>query len=100
LSLPVVVAERNPGSVAALELAAEHSDRIGAVVLVSSNISQFFASPRDPVNTQAMYCLYGVRCMHVDFLLSGFVSIENKESVNKTPKLRAANSSFVACSWK
>lgn len=48
LSEPVIVTEREPGSQAAIELAAAHPDKIGGVVLAATNLTQFFASPKDP----------------------------------------------------
>jgi pimeloyl-ACP methyl ester carboxylesterase len=48
LSRPVIVTEREPGSQAAIELAAAHPDKIGGVVLAATNLTQFFPSPKDP----------------------------------------------------
>jgi pimeloyl-ACP methyl ester carboxylesterase len=48
LTKPVILAERQPGAQAAIELAIEHPDQIGGVVLVGTNLVQFFPSPRDP----------------------------------------------------
>jgi pimeloyl-ACP methyl ester carboxylesterase len=48
LTRPVIVAERQPAAQAAIELAEEHPDRIGGVVLVGTNLVQFFPSPSDP----------------------------------------------------
>jgi pimeloyl-ACP methyl ester carboxylesterase len=45
---PVIFAERQPGSVAAIELARKHPSEIGGIVLVGSNPNQFFSSPKDP----------------------------------------------------
>jgi pimeloyl-ACP methyl ester carboxylesterase len=45
---PVIVAEREPGSVAATELALEHPEQVGGVILAASNLMQFFSSPKDP----------------------------------------------------
>jgi len=45
---PVIVAERHPGSQAALELAVQHPEQIGGVVLVGTNLVQFFPAPKDP----------------------------------------------------
>ena len=45
---PVIVAERQPGAQAAMELAFAHPDKIGGVILVGTNLIQYFASPRDP----------------------------------------------------
>ena len=45
---PVIVAERQPAAQAAMELAIEHPEQIGAVVLVGTNLVQFFAAPKDP----------------------------------------------------
>ncbi|HKC66128.1 MAG TPA: alpha/beta hydrolase [Pyrinomonadaceae bacterium] len=48
LSKPIVITEREPGSQAAIELAIAHPDKIGGVVLAATNLTQFFASPKDP----------------------------------------------------
>jgi pimeloyl-ACP methyl ester carboxylesterase len=48
LSKPVILAERQPAAQAAIELAVEHPDQIGGVVLVGTNLVQFFPSPKDP----------------------------------------------------
>jgi len=48
LSKPVIVAERQPAAQAAIELASEHPEQIGGVVLVGTNLVQFFGSPKDP----------------------------------------------------
>jgi pimeloyl-ACP methyl ester carboxylesterase len=48
LSKPVILAERQPAAQAAMELAIEHPDQIGGVILVGTNLVQSFASPKDP----------------------------------------------------
>jgi len=48
LSKPVIVAERQPAAQAAIELASEHPAQIGGVVLVGTNLVQFFSVPKDP----------------------------------------------------
>lgn len=48
LSKPLVVAERQPAAQAAIELASEHPAEIGGVILLGTNLVQFFASPKDP----------------------------------------------------
>ncbi len=48
LTKPVILAERQPAAQAAIELAIEHPDQIGGVVLVGTNLVQFFPSPKDP----------------------------------------------------
>src|SRR5438552_10014428 len=48
LSKPVILAERQPAAQAAIELASEHPAQIGGVVLVGTNLVQFFAAPKDP----------------------------------------------------
>jgi pimeloyl-ACP methyl ester carboxylesterase len=54
LKQPMLVANSSPGSVAAFELAVEHPDKIGGVVLAGTNLLQFFPSPRDPLRKTAM----------------------------------------------
>jgi pimeloyl-ACP methyl ester carboxylesterase len=48
LTRPVILAERQPAAQAAIELALEHPDQVGGVILVGTNLVQFFPSPRDP----------------------------------------------------
>ena len=48
LRKPLIVAERQPAAQAAIELASEYPAEIGGVVLVGTNLVQFFASPKDP----------------------------------------------------
>jgi pimeloyl-ACP methyl ester carboxylesterase len=48
LRKPLIVAERQPAAQAAIELASEHPAEIGGVVLVGTNLVQFFPSPKDP----------------------------------------------------
>jgi pimeloyl-ACP methyl ester carboxylesterase len=48
LRKPIILVERQPGSVVAMELALQHPDEVGGVVLVGTNLSQFMASPKDP----------------------------------------------------
>src|SRR5205085_1441894 len=45
---PIIVAESHPASTAAIELAVEHPDKIGGVVIAGTNLVQFFPSPKDP----------------------------------------------------
>src|SRR5262249_22085644 len=48
---PIIVAASHPASNAALELAIENPQKVGAVVLAGSQPLQFFASPKDPTRT-------------------------------------------------
>ena len=48
LTRPIIVAERQPAAQAAIELAIDHPDQIGGVVLVGTNLVQSFFSPKDP----------------------------------------------------
>ena len=48
LNRPVIIAERQPAAQAAIELASEQPAQIGGVVLVGTNLVQFFAAPKDP----------------------------------------------------
>jgi pimeloyl-ACP methyl ester carboxylesterase len=50
----VIVAERQPAAQAAIELAIEHPEQIGGVVLVATNLVQFFPSPKDPTRKTPM----------------------------------------------
>lgn len=48
LSKPVIIAERQPGAQAAINLAIEHPEEVGGVVLTGTNLVQAFFSPKDP----------------------------------------------------
>jgi pimeloyl-ACP methyl ester carboxylesterase len=48
LTKPVIVAERQPAAQAAIELAIDHPDQIGGIILVGTNLVQFFPAPTDP----------------------------------------------------
>ena len=48
LTKPVIVADSHPGSTAALDLAIEHPEEIGGVVIAGTNLVQFLPSPKDP----------------------------------------------------
>ncbi len=48
LMKPVIVAESHPGSIAAMELALAHPDKIGGVVIAGTNLVQFSPSAKDP----------------------------------------------------
>jgi len=54
LAKPIIVAERQPGGQAAIELAIEHPDQIGGIVLVGTNLVQAFFSPKDPTRKTAL----------------------------------------------
>jgi len=45
---PVIIAERQPGSVAAIELANQYPGEVGGLILTATNLLQFFPSPKDP----------------------------------------------------
>jgi len=64
LSKPVIVAERQPAAQAALELASEHPAQIGGIVLVGTNLMQFFSAPKDP--TRKTPIAYSDRGVFVD----------------------------------
>lgn len=64
LNKPIIVAERQPGAQAAIELASEHPDRIAGVVLVGTNLVQFFAAPKD--STRKTSIAYAERSGFVD----------------------------------
>ncbi|PWT83645.1 MAG: hypothetical protein C5B44_00240 [Acidobacteria bacterium] len=48
LTKPIMIAERQPASVAAIELANTHPDEIGGLVLTATNLLQSAPSPKDP----------------------------------------------------
>jgi pimeloyl-ACP methyl ester carboxylesterase len=48
IAKPIIVAESQPGSIAAMDIALEHPDQIGGVVISGTSLLQFFSSPKDP----------------------------------------------------
>jgi len=44
---PIIIAERQPASVAALDLASTHPQAIGGVVLTATDLPPFFSAPQD-----------------------------------------------------
>ncbi|HSS21290.1 MAG TPA: alpha/beta hydrolase [Pyrinomonadaceae bacterium] len=48
LKRPVIVAESHPASIAVMELALAHPDKLGGVVISGTNLLSFFTSPTDP----------------------------------------------------
>lgn len=47
LKKPILVAESHPASIAVVELALEHPDKIGGVVVSGTNLLSYFTSPTD-----------------------------------------------------
>ncbi|HKR61188.1 MAG TPA: alpha/beta hydrolase [Pyrinomonadaceae bacterium] len=64
LKKPVIVAERQPAAQAAIELALDHPDQIGGVILVGTNLVQFFPAPKDP--TRKIPIAFADRAVLVD----------------------------------
>lgn len=48
MNKPVIVAESHPASIAAMDIALEHPDKIGGLIIVGTNLSSSSASPKDP----------------------------------------------------
>jgi pimeloyl-ACP methyl ester carboxylesterase len=44
----VIIAESHPASIAAMDLALEHPEQLGGVVISGTNLLQYFPSPKDP----------------------------------------------------
>jgi len=53
LARPLIIAERQPASVAVIALARRHPEMVGGVVLTGTNLLQFFPSPKDPTGRTA-----------------------------------------------
>lgn len=51
---PVILAERQPAAQAAIELAVEHPDQLAGIVLVRTNLVQFFPSLKDPTRKSSV----------------------------------------------
>lgn len=89
LTKPVIVADSNPASIAAIELAVEHPDEIAGVVLVGTNLVQYFPSPRDP--TRKSPITFQERVVSVDEGWGGkwfkYVTAETWESNDVSPEM-------------
>jgi len=51
---PVILAESHPASIVAMELALDHPDKIGGVMIAGTNLVQYFPSPKDPTRKSQM----------------------------------------------
>jgi pimeloyl-ACP methyl ester carboxylesterase len=99
---PIIIAERQPASVAALELAGTHPQAIGGVVLTATDLPPFFPTPRDPTRkTPASYA------ERLDIVETGFaqkwfkyVTPETWLSNDYAPEWFSADSSAGQQAWR
>src|SRR6476646_7476189 len=98
---PVVVAERQPAAQAAIELASEHPAEIGGVVLVGTNLVQFFASPKDPARRTAI--AYSDRGLFIDQSWAGkwfkYVTPETWKNGDLAPQLLSVDPARAQAAW-
>jgi pimeloyl-ACP methyl ester carboxylesterase len=101
LNKPVIVAERQPAAQAAIELAIEHPDQIGGVVLVGTNLVQFFASPKDP--TRKTPITFADRAVLVDESWAGkwfkYVTPETWKNGDLRQQLLSAEPARAQTAW-
>ena len=101
LSKAVIVAERQPAAQAAIELASEHSAQLGGVVLVGTNLVQYFASPKDPARKAAI--AYSDRRVLVDESWVSkwfkYVTPETWKNGDLRPQLLSVDSARAQSAW-
>jgi pimeloyl-ACP methyl ester carboxylesterase len=101
LTKPVIVAERHPGAQAAVELAIEHPDQIGGVVLVGTNLVQFFSARKDP--TRKTPIAFSDRAGFVDESWVGkwfkYVTPETWKNGDLQPQLLSADAARAQTAW-
>ena len=99
---PVIVAERQPAAQAAIELALEHPDQIAGVVLVGTNLVQFFPSPKDP--TRKTPTTFPERVVSVDGSWAAkwfkYVTPETWRSGDLAPALLSVEPSRAQSAWE
>jgi pimeloyl-ACP methyl ester carboxylesterase len=98
---PVIVAERQPAAQAAIELAVQHPDQIAGVVLVGTNLVQFFPAPKDP--TRKTPTTFPERVVSVDESWAGrwfkYVTPETWRSGDLAPALLSFEPSRAQLAW-
>jgi len=101
LSKPLIVAERQPAAQAAMELAREHPEQIGGIVLVGTNLVQFFASPKDPARRTPI--AYSDRGGFVDESWVGkwfkYVTPETWKNGDLRPQLLSSDPARAHAAW-
>ena len=102
LTQPVIVAERQPAAQAAIELAVEHSGQIGGIVLVGTNLVQFFPSPKDP--TRKSPISFPERVVSVDEGWGArwfkYVTPETWKSGDLAPEMLSGEASRAQQAWQ
>jgi pimeloyl-ACP methyl ester carboxylesterase len=101
LSKPVLIAERQPAAQAAIELASEHPAQIGGVVLVGTNLVQFFSAPKDPARRTPI--AYSDRSVLVDESWAAkwfkYVTPETWKNGDLRPQLLSADPARAQTAW-
>jgi pimeloyl-ACP methyl ester carboxylesterase len=93
LAKPVIIAESHPASIAAMNLALDHPDELGGVIISGTNLLQFFPSPKDP--TRKLSATPAERAMMVDESWADkwfkYVTAETWESNDMRPEMLASD---------
>ena len=99
---PVIVAERQPGSVAAMELALEQPDQIGGVILVGTNLTQFFLSPKDPGRKSPVTLPERVKLVDEGWAVKWFkyVTLETWNSGDLLPEWFSSDAARAQQAWE
>ena len=102
LNKPLILAERAPAAQAAIELAVEHPDRIGGVVLVGTNLVQFFPSPKDPTRKSPITFPERVASVDEGWAAKWFkyVTPETWMSGDLSPQLLSSDRSRAQTAWQ
>ncbi len=98
---PVIVAERHPGAQAAIELAVQHPNEIGGVVLVGTDLVRFLPAPKDP--TRKIPATFPERVVSIDGGWAAkwfkYVTPETWRSGDLAPALLSVEPSRAQLAW-
>ena len=102
MTKPVIVAERHPGSLAAVELAIQHPEEVGGIILPASNLLPFSPSPKDP--TRRTPATLAERVMGIEEGLAGkwfkYVTPETWLSNDYRPEWFSSDASRGQKAWE
>ncbi|HEX2269176.1 MAG TPA: hypothetical protein VHH35_06565, partial [Pyrinomonadaceae bacterium] len=102
LTKPVIIAERQPASVAAVALANNNPDEIGGIILTGTNLLPLFPSPKDPTRQTPATFAERVAAVEDGFAAKWFkyVTAETWLSNNYQPEWYTSNSSRGEKAWQ
>lgn len=93
LTKPVILAESHPASIAVMDLALDHPDQLGGVIISGTNLLQFFPSPKD--KTRKLLATPDERAAMVDESWADkwfkYVTAETWESNDMRPEMLASD---------